>query len=96
MALGSFPIQANTSCGDEWIRDGETGFLVSPHDVAGLAEVIRRAVTDDALVDAAWAANRAVVEARWDSTVNGQMMVARYLMLVDGAGRRRRNDAGRP
>jgi hypothetical protein len=96
MALGSFPIQANTSCGDEWIRDGETGFLVSPHDIAGLAEAIHRAVTDDALVDAAWLANRAVVEARWDSAVNGQMMVARYLMLVDGAGRARRNDAGRP
>jgi glycosyltransferase involved in cell wall biosynthesis len=37
MASGTFPIQSSTSCGDEWIKDSITGFLVkwdSPQDVA--------------------------------------------------------------
>ena len=53
LAMGSFPIQTCTACADEWITDGETGFLVRPDDIAGIAAAIRRAATDDALVDRA-------------------------------------------
>lgn len=83
MAMGSFPIQSDTSCGAEWIDNGRTGFLMSPHDITALAEAIRRAATDDALVDAAFPVNRATVEARWDSGVNGSIMIARYRALLD-------------
>ncbi len=53
LVMGSFPIQSNTACADEWITDGETGFVVSPHDPVALADRIRRVAADDALVDAA-------------------------------------------
>ena len=53
MVMGSFPVQSNTSCGNEWIRDGETGRLVFPEDPENVAGAIRLAVTDDALVDSA-------------------------------------------
>jgi glycosyltransferase involved in cell wall biosynthesis len=53
MLLGVFPIQSNTSCADEWIENGRTGFLTSPEDPAGISVAIRKALTDDAMVDAA-------------------------------------------
>jgi glycosyltransferase involved in cell wall biosynthesis len=82
MAMGTFPIQADRSCGDEWVTPGETGMLVSPHDTAGLAAAITRALTDDRLVDAAAAANRRVVEARWDAETNGAQVARQYRLLA--------------
>jgi glycosyltransferase involved in cell wall biosynthesis len=53
MIMGSFPIQSNTSCADEWIRCGETGILVHPEDPDAVANALRRALLDDTLVDQA-------------------------------------------
>ena len=66
LAMGAFPIQTNTSCCDEWIADGESGFIVDPEDVEGIAESVRMAVTDDQLVDHAAELNWATVEKRLD------------------------------
>ncbi|MGQ9367398.1 glycosyltransferase [Azospirillum sp. ST 5-10] len=78
MSVGTFPIQSDTSAADEWLVPGKTGFLVSPHDVAGLARMIVRAATDDALVDGCVAANRRVVEERWNARINGPRAVGAY------------------
>jgi glycosyltransferase involved in cell wall biosynthesis len=67
MALGAFPIQTNTACCDEWIEDGRSGFAIPPDDVGLIADRVRRAATDDALVDAAAALNWATVQERLDS-----------------------------
>ena len=64
MVAGCFPIQTNTSCADEWIVDGTTGLIVDAGDVDGIAASIRRAFTDDALVDSAATANHAVAVSR--------------------------------
>ncbi len=53
IVMGSFPIQSWTSAAGEWIRDGQSGILVPPEDPHIVATAIRRAVSDDALVDAA-------------------------------------------
>ncbi len=53
MMMELFPIQSNTACVDEWIEDGVTGLIVPPEDPEPVAAAIRRALTDDALVDAA-------------------------------------------
>ena len=54
MVMGSFPVQSSTACADEWIEDGKTGLLVSPDDPEAVEGAIRRALTDDDLVN--WAA----------------------------------------
>lgn len=64
MVAGAFPIQTNTSCADEWIVDGATGFIVKAGDVGGIASALQRALSDDALVDAAATANHKVAVAR--------------------------------
>jgi len=63
MAMGCFPIQTNTSCCEEWFEDGIGGFSV-PVDVDMIAERFERALSDDALVDAAEPINRRVIETR--------------------------------
>lgn len=64
IAMGSFPIQSHTACADEWVIDGETGLLVPPEDPHLIAAALRRALTDDRLVDEAARTNRLVVEER--------------------------------
>jgi glycosyltransferase involved in cell wall biosynthesis len=49
--MGSFPIQSWTSCGNEWIEDGKTGILVPPDDPDVIENAIRKALTDDNLVN---------------------------------------------
>jgi glycosyltransferase involved in cell wall biosynthesis len=57
MVMGAFPVQSDTSCAGEWIRDGETGLLVPPEDPEPVELAIRRALEDDELVDRAAAKN---------------------------------------
>jgi glycosyltransferase involved in cell wall biosynthesis len=67
MAHGAFPIQTDTSCADEWIIPGETGLLVPYGDADVLLDALRRALTDDALVDDAAVRNTAVCRERLDA-----------------------------
>lgn len=85
MAVGTFPIQGSNSCGSEWIECGKTGMLVAPHDVEGLAAAIRRAASDDSLVDSAAISNRGIVEARWNSHSNGEILAQNYRALLEWA-----------
>jgi hypothetical protein len=82
MALGSFPIVASSSCATEWLRPDRDGFVLSPHDVAGMARALQAAAEDDALVDAAALRNRRHVEAHWDSAGNGSAASAIYMQLL--------------
>ncbi len=51
MSVGSFPIQSNTSCADEWIQEGITGITVPPEDPEIIEHAIRKALLNDQLVD---------------------------------------------
>jgi glycosyltransferase involved in cell wall biosynthesis len=85
MIMGSFPIQSDTSCAGEWVRDGESGLIVPAEDPGRVAEAIRRAVADDGLVDRAAAANLKVARERLDASVIRPKVVAMYeTMLARG------------
>lgn len=51
--MGSFPVQTDTSCVGERLRDGVGTLLVPPDDLERVAAAVRRALTDDELVDRA-------------------------------------------
>ncbi len=53
LVMGSFPVQSWTACADEWIDDGVNGLLVPPEDPDVIEKALRRALTDDHLVDTA-------------------------------------------
>lgn len=82
MAVGCFPIVANTSCANEWLLHGRHGFICDPHDVGAMAEAIATAATNDALVDAAAPRNRAEVERRWDAATNRHAAEEAYAALA--------------
>lgn len=66
MAMGAFPIQTDTSCCDEWIADGKSGFSIPHDDVDVIADRLRKALTRDDLVDEAARLNWVTVENRLD------------------------------
>jgi glycosyltransferase involved in cell wall biosynthesis len=78
MAMGAFPVQSGTSCADEWTLDGETCLIVPPEDPEAVAAAVRRAVSDDALVDAAAETNARVVAEQFDNSVLRPRIVAMY------------------
>ncbi|NCO02872.1 MAG: glycosyltransferase [Alphaproteobacteria bacterium] len=53
MAMGAFPIQTCTSCANEWVENGITGFIPECDDISGMASMIKIALTNDDLVDKA-------------------------------------------
>jgi glycosyltransferase involved in cell wall biosynthesis len=85
MIMGSFPIQSNTGCHEEWVRDGETALLVHPEDPAAVEAAIRRAVADDNLVDTADRINARTTE-RWDERVVRPQVVALYERIAAERG----------
>ena len=64
MAMGSFPIQSETACADEWLEDGKNGMIVPPEDPDLIEKAIRRALTDDNLVNKAAEVNDRIVRER--------------------------------
>ena len=53
MSMGAFPIQTSTSCADEWIIPGKSGFLIRNLNADEVLSAIELALKDDALVDEA-------------------------------------------
>ncbi|MFX8933891.1 hypothetical protein ABTN02_19405, partial [Acinetobacter baumannii] len=54
----------NTSCCEEWFRNGEGGFAVPPDDFELICDRFGRALEDDALVDRAAEVNWETVRTR--------------------------------
>ncbi len=64
IVMGALPVQSCTACADEWIVDGQSGLIVPPEDVDIIEQVLRRALTDDALVDRAASLNKETARER--------------------------------
>lgn len=54
---GTFPIQTNTGCAEQWVTDAQTALLVNP-DVTEVKMAILRAIRDENLIDSAQVANK--------------------------------------
>ena len=78
LVMGSFPIQANTACADEWAEDGRSAILVHPEDPNAVARAIQRAVNDDDLVDSAAEINAQTARDRLDFSKIQQQVVSMY------------------
>lgn len=66
MMMGALPIQSDTISTAEWIVPGSNGLLVPAEDAGSVGRALRRALTDDALVDGASRANLEIVRRRVD------------------------------
>ena len=86
MVMGAFPIQSNTACANEWIEDGATGLIVPPEDPTAIAAAIRKALSDDALVDRAAERNAQLARERLDRALLKPSIVALYERAVGTSG----------
>ena len=78
IVMGAFPIQSLTACADEWIIDGQSGLIVPPEDVDIIEHALRKALTDDVLVDQAAVLNRETARKRLDSSVIQPQVIEFY------------------
>jgi len=78
MVMGAFPIQSNTADTRGWIEQGKNGSLVPPEDASAIAEAIRRAITDDDLVDQAAEINAKLTRERIDISVIKPKLIEIY------------------
>jgi len=82
IVMGAFPIQSNTSCANEWIEDGISGFITPPEDPDIIASAIRKAIIDDNLVDNAARINDETAKKNLDYWVIRQKVIELYTKLV--------------
>jgi glycosyltransferase involved in cell wall biosynthesis len=78
MALGSLPIHGSNSGSGEIAPHGRGTLLVEPTDVDVAAAALRRALTDDALVDSAAAVNAQIVREHLDRRRNRARIIDAY------------------
>lgn len=83
MLMGAFPIQSNTGAASEWIEDGKTGFIVPPEDPYAVADAIRRALSDDELVNSAAEMNFHTIQSRCDSRLIGEIVRSVYRQIAN-------------
>jgi glycosyltransferase involved in cell wall biosynthesis len=83
-ATGLPMIATNVAAIPEIVREGETGFLIEPGDVAGLIERLQLLASDPALRKRMGRAARQHVETNFDARRNGERMVG-YLLEAAGA-----------
>ena len=85
MAFGALPIHSDLEPIREWVEDGKNGLLVGAEDVEAAAEAIRRAVSDDTLVDQAAEINGRLVAEKLEYGTVRQRAIEMYERLVAGA-----------
>lgn len=86
LVMGAFPIQSWTACADEWAEDGTSAILVPPEDVAAVASALRRALTDDALVNRAAELNAVTTRQRLDLQFIREQAIGMYHTVVRERG----------
>lgn len=84
MAMGAFPIQTDTSCCDEWIECGKSGFQIPVDDPDLIADRLRRSLIDDVLVDEAAEFNWKTVLDRLDQIILKERARAFYHTIFSG------------
>ena len=82
MVMGSFPIQSNTACANEWFKDGKTGILVHPEDTEDIENAIRKAISDDVLVDNASKLNYDMLYDRIEMSKIKRIVVNYYKKII--------------
>jgi len=78
ICTGAFPVQTNTSCAGEWLKDKVSVLLVPPNDMSALSAAILRALTDDHLVDNAAEVNQKIARDQMDLSLIQDKLVKVY------------------
>lgn len=78
LVMGSFPIQSCTSCAEEWITHGESGWIVPPEDPDVVEIALRAALNNDELVNRASKINWQTALGRLEGSVLKKKTIDMY------------------
>ena len=78
MAMGAFPIQTGTSCAEEWVENGKSGAIVSLGKKDEIDNWIRKAVSDDHLVNRAQQINASTILEKYTRSIMASKVEALY------------------
>lgn len=78
MANGAVPIQSNTSCGEEWIEDGKSGYLVGYDDIDKVSELVEYVISNRSVGAEMQRINREVLETRLNSQAISRIAMGTY------------------
>jgi glycosyltransferase involved in cell wall biosynthesis len=84
MAMGAFPIQSNTADTRGWIEEGKNGYTVPPEDAEAIAVAIRKALSDDEMVDQAAEINARMTRERIDISIVKPKVIEAYKKIARG------------
>ena len=93
MAFGAFPIFGNLDSLGGLISSGENGLLVPPEDCEAVAGALRKALTDDDMVDAAARRNREIIKRDFSDEVVRPRVLQMYEDLALGQRRTKEIEA---
>ena len=79
MQAGALPIQSENSAANKFIVHGKNGFIVNPWELNLIRESIRKAITDDTLVDLASELNFKVLQQKYNYDDGISKLRALYL-----------------
>lgn len=75
MSQGAVPLQSGTACANEWIKTGETGFVLDIEDHASIAEALKFTLQNDEFREHARALNLETIKTKYlSSTVAAECL----------------------
>jgi glycosyltransferase involved in cell wall biosynthesis len=83
MSTGAFPIQSYSACADEWFVDGEGGLIIDAENPEEAARALRRALTDDDLVNCAAEINAKVIAEKLDYRIVRDKAIQIYQTVME-------------
>jgi glycosyltransferase involved in cell wall biosynthesis len=78
MVMGTFPIESNTSCANEWITHEQTGCIISPEDPESIANAIKFAIENNTIIDRSAEINFQIAEKTIDTSIINPKIIKLY------------------
>jgi len=78
MAMGSFPIESNTSCANEWIIHEQTGYIISPEDPESIVKAIKFTLDNDIIINQSAEFNFQIVKNTIDKSIINPKIINLY------------------
>jgi glycosyltransferase involved in cell wall biosynthesis len=84
MVMGAFPIQSNTADVRGWVEDGRNAIMIPPEDAEAIVAAIKKALSDDQMVDEAAVFNSQITKEKIDIGIVKPKAIEAYRLAKQG------------
>jgi hypothetical protein len=86
MANGAIPIQTSTSCAEEWVLHGKTGFVLDPDDLHGLKKALLSITRGEFNINEARVENLRVIDKKYNPEMLRKIARSQYSKMLSFQG----------